>query len=80
MRPEPYDKMREDRLTERCPHRRNTGGYCAALDDYIEGADMCELVDKWCLLGSGDTCETYSEFLNEMLKDEKLELRNRSLL
>ena len=50
---------------ERCPHARSTGGYSVELDDYIEGADLCTLVDKWCLLESGNQCEIYEELLKE---------------
>lgn len=52
-------------LKPRCPHARHTGGYSAELDEYIEGADMCDIVDKWCLLEGGMECETYNEFLKE---------------
>ena len=44
----------------RCPHRQST---------WAEGVDMCELVDKYCLLETGDECDVYKEYLRE-LEDE----------
>ena len=46
-----------------CPYIRHTGGYSAKLDKYIDGADMCSLVDKPCLLP--DSCETWEEIQKE---------------
>jgi len=54
----------------RCPNARNTSGYCAESDEYIEGADMCDLVDKWCLLDGGQECETYTEFLQKQRRND----------
>jgi len=49
----------------RCPHIRHTGGYSKELDEYIEGADMCSLVDKWCLLEEGLECKIWEETQKE---------------
>jgi hypothetical protein len=54
----------------RCPWVRSTGGYCKELDEYIDGADMCDLVDKWCLMEGGEPCEEYANYLEEMRKED----------
>lgn len=62
---------------EMCPYYRPPRGmYVPQLDDYVEGAAMCELVDKPCLLEHGDPgcCETYNEYLEELHTEEQAEL------
>src|SRR3990167_2010571 len=46
----------------KCPHARNTSGYCAESVEDIEGTDVCALVDKWCLLDGGLECGTYDKW------------------
>ena len=51
----------------RCPYRKgSSAAYDFKRDKVYEGADMCTLVDKWCLLESGNRCETYEEFLADV--------------
>ena len=52
-------------IKSECPHIRHTGGYCKEVDDYIEGADMCDLVDKFCLLAWGYECDEWAEIQRE---------------
>ena len=56
-------------VKESCPYARHTGGYSAALDEHVEGADMCTLVDKPCLLEAGLKCETYEDFLDTEVQE-----------
>ena len=60
--------MRLSKVPE-CPHLHRTGGYCKELDDYIEGADMCDIVDKVCLLWGGYRCEEWEEILREWAQE-----------
>lgn len=45
-------------MTEKCPYLRTIQGGDESLD-------YCDLVDKWCLLTGGYTCEEYANFLAE---------------
>ena len=54
----------------RCPYSKSTGGFDPERDEYVEGCDMCDLVDKWCLLDGGQECETYNDFLRGELAEE----------
>ena len=47
---------------ERCPHRQQR-------IPLYGGIDMCELVDKWCLLDGGLKCEVYEKFLAKLQED-----------
>ena len=48
-----------------CPNLRHTGGYCTELDKYLEGPDMCNLVDKYCLLESRSECTEWNSIQAE---------------
>jgi len=56
---------------ERCPH--STGSSYAVdyeRDKVYEGAAMCTLVDKWCLLEGDQHCDIYEEYLCEVATEE----------
>jgi hypothetical protein len=55
-----------------CPYATKRGGYSAELDDYFYSV-MCDLVDKYCLVEYGQTCETYDEFLEISAKEAEEE-------
>ena len=42
----------------RCIHCYQKSGYSAELDEK-KGGEMCDLVDKYCLVAYGDDCEYY---------------------
>ena len=55
---------------ERCPHQKGSPvAYDFERDKVYEGAVMCSLVDKYCLLESGLPCETYEEYLKELASE-----------
>lgn len=53
------DDVREMQMDDRCPHIKRVG-YKG------ESADMCELVNKWCLVEHGQyECEIWNEIKGE---------------
>jgi len=61
---------------ERCPYLQDTSGYSGELDEYVDGADICTLVDKCCLLNGDCKCDAYEEFLNELQAQESAEIES----
>jgi hypothetical protein len=61
-----------DRTKPQCPYAIKRGGYCAELDDYFYDV-ICDLVDKYCLIEYGNSCETYEEFLRISAKEAEEE-------
>jgi len=55
---------------ESCPYQKQERAFDFARDKVYEGPVMCDLVDKPCLLESGDECDTYEEYLQELATEE----------
>lgn len=53
-----------------CPYRADSPvAYDYEHDKVYEGAAMCSITDKWCLLEENLECEIYEEFLEEQEDD-----------
>jgi len=46
-----------------CPEQLPRIAVDLKTDKIYEGSAMCRLVDKYCLLETGDQCDTYNEYL-----------------
>ncbi len=57
-----------------CPHRCSIAVVDYISDKVYEGPDMCTLVDKPCLLETGDACEIYTIFLEETEAERRLQI------
>ena len=55
------EQMDEDRLNEKCPYQSQQVAVDYERDKVYEGAVVCDLVDKPCLLESGMECEVWDE-------------------
>ena len=56
--------MDDERLNDKCPHIRTLRGG-------DETQDVCDLVDKWCLIEHGGECEIWDEIRLEEKNDRQ---------
>ena len=52
-----------------CPNLRQRGGYCPEADEYLYD-EICDLVDKHCLVAYEQQCDTYDEFVKEQKHED----------